>query len=67
MKVLLIDDIGVSITIRYYFDLLGKRRIIKCTNNLTGMRISPWVFQGGKNRLYEYAIKNLDKEIANRH
>ena len=67
MKTLIIDDIGISITIKYYFNLFGERKIVECTNNLTNNRLNLRPWQGKHTDLEAYIIKTIDIVIKNRH
>ena len=67
MKTLIIDDIDISITVKYYFNLLGERKIVECTNNLTNKRINLRPWQGTHTDLTAYIIKTLGIVIKNRH
>jgi hypothetical protein len=60
MKTLIIDDIDISITVKYYFNLLGERKIVECTNNLTNKRINLRPWQGTHTDLAAYIIKTLN-------
>jgi hypothetical protein len=66
MKTLIIDDIDISITVKYYFNLLGERKIVECTNNLTSkcINLRPW--QGTHTDLAAYVIKTLKIVINNK-
>jgi len=66
MNTLLIDDINISVTVRYYFNLLGTRIITECTNNFTNRPIHLRGWQGKRTSLAIYVLKTLDIVIANR-
>jgi len=66
MNTLLIDDINISVTVRYYFNLLGTRTITECTDNFTNRPIHLRGWQGKRTSLAIYVLKTLDIVIANR-
>jgi len=64
MKILIIDDIGISITIKYRFNMLNELNIVECTNNITGRRLSMTLgYKGKVNYLGRLAKVMLDKSI----
>ena len=60
-RTLIIDDIGVSITIKWYYNLCGKRIITLFYDNLRGRPIERRGYQGKLNAIQTYAYGMLAK------
>ena len=67
MRTLLIDDVGISITVKWYFNLLGKRVITECYDNIQGKNICIRPWQGRYQHLAKYTLAILDKVIKTTH
>lgn len=64
MRTLIIDDVGVSVTVKFYYNLVGTRVITECTGNRTGQRISLAKWQGKDTPMGAYVKEVLAQHIT---